>query len=81
MMEVDAIRDILGWCAVINYAVLVIWFAVFITAHDWMHRLHGKWFNLSVERFDTIHYAGMALFKIGILLLNLAPYLALRIAL
>jgi hypothetical protein len=39
----------------------------------------GKWFKLTVERFDAIHYAGMAFFKIGIFLLNIVPYLALRI--
>jgi len=41
--------------------------------------VHGKWFTLSVEEFDAIHYKGMAFFKMGIVLLNLAPYLALRI--
>jgi hypothetical protein len=35
--------------------------------------------NLSVETFDAIHYSGMVLFKIGILLFNLVPYFALRI--
>jgi len=44
-----------------------------------MYRFHSKWFNLSVDKFDAIHYAGMALFKTAILLFNLAPYLALRI--
>jgi hypothetical protein len=34
---------------------------------------------LSIEKFDAIHYAGMAYFKIGIFLFHLVPYLALRI--
>jgi hypothetical protein len=34
---------------------------------------------LSVEQFDALHYAGMALYKVGILLLNLVPYIALRL--
>jgi hypothetical protein len=37
------------------------------------------WFRLSVEQFDMLHYAGMSIFKIGILLLNLVPYIALHI--
>ena len=36
-------------------------------------------FNVSVEAFNAIHYAGMALFKIGIFLFNLVPYWALLI--
>ena len=46
----------------------------------WLFRLHTRWFRLSVERFDAIHYAAMALYKVGILLLNLVPYVALRVA-
>jgi hypothetical protein len=44
-----------------------------------MFRLHGRWFRLSEEHFDAIHYAGMAVYKIGVLLFNLAPYFALVI--
>jgi len=42
--------------------------------------VHGKWFKLSAERFDAFHYSGMGFFKIGIILFNIVPYFALRIA-
>ena len=78
-MTVEQISDVLAWCAVINIGLLLWWFLMFALAHDFVYRLHGKWFKLTVERFDAIHYAGMAFFKIGIFLLNIVPYLALRI--
>jgi hypothetical protein len=78
-VAVDTIRDVLGWCAVINLGLLLWWFLFFMLAHDWMYRIHGKWFKLPVERFDALHYAGMAFFKICILLFNIVPYLAIRI--
>ena len=78
-MTVEIIRSALAWCAVINIVLLLWWYLFFVIAHDWMHRVHSKWFNLSVDKFDAIHYAGMALFKIGIILFNLVPYFALRI--
>ena len=78
-MTVEQISDVLAWCAVINVGLLLWWFLMFALAHDFVYRLHGKWFKLTVERFDAIHYAGMAFFKIGIFLLNIVPYLALRI--
>ena len=78
-MTVEIIRDLLAWCAVINYALLLLWFLVFSLAHDWLYRVHGKWFTVSVENFDAIHYAGMAFFKLCIFLFSLTPYLALRI--
>jgi hypothetical protein len=43
-----------------------------------MYQPHGRWFRLSVEQFDMLHYAGMSIFKIGIILLNLVPYIALH---
>lgn len=78
-MSIEIVREILLWCAIINYAVLLCWFLCFILAHDWIQRFHGRWFRMSVEQFDAVHYAGMAIYKIGILLLNLVPYLALLI--
>jgi hypothetical protein len=78
-MTVEIIRDVLAWCAVINLGLLLFWVLWLTLAHDFVYRVHGKWFSLSVERFDTIHYAGMALFKTGIFLFNIVPYLALRI--
>ena len=78
-MTIEHARQALLWCALINYGVLILWFVVFLGAHDLLYRLHTKWFRISVEAFDTIHYGGMAIYKIGIVLLNLVPYVALTL--
>ncbi|NNH34032.1 hypothetical protein HLH12_00315 [Acinetobacter sp. NIPH 2377] len=71
------------WCrfllssVLINYIILMIWFLAIIFARDWIKQVHGKWFNLSDETFDAIHYGGMAIYKIGILLFNLVPLITL----
>ncbi len=78
-MTTEMIRGVLGWCVVINFGVLLWWFLFFTLAHDWTYRLHGRWFKLTNEQFDALHYGGMAVFKLGILLFNLVPYLAMRI--
>jgi Family of unknown function (DUF6868) len=78
-MTIEMVRKALLWCAVINYGILLVWFLFFVLAHDGMYLLHSRWFRLSVEQFDMLHYAGMSIFKIGILLLNLVPYVALHI--
>jgi hypothetical protein len=44
-----------------------------------MLRIHGRWFHLSHDQFDAVHYAGMSVFKIGIMLFNLVPLLALSL--
>ena len=78
-MDQLALREFLLWCTVLNYLVLLGWFAVFVLAHGWMLRLHGRWFHVSEEHFDAVHYGGMALYKVGILLLNLVPWAALTL--
>ena len=78
-MSIEATRNFLLWCTVINYGVLLVWFLLFALAHDWIQRLHGKWFRLSSDQFDALHYAGMAIFKIGIILFNLVPLVVLFI--
>jgi hypothetical protein len=75
-MTTNEIKDFLLWCVGINYGVMLVWFGVFVYAHDWMYRLHTRWFKLSVETFDAIHYAGISIYKIGVILLNLVPWLA-----
>ena len=78
-MTIDMIREALLWCFVINMGLLLWWFLFLTLAHDWVYRFHSKWFKLSVESFDTIHYAGLAFFKIAIFVFNIVPYLALTI--
>jgi prepilin signal peptidase PulO-like enzyme (type II secretory pathway) len=78
-MEIDLIRHIFGWCAIINLGILLWWFLFLSFAHDWTYRVHNKWFQLSVQQFDTIHYVGMLLFKLAIFFFNLVPYFALQI--
>ena len=78
-MNPNEVRDLLLWCVVINYGILFIWFGVFCIAHDWLYQLHVRWFKLSHDAFDAIHYAGMAIYKIGIMLFNLVPLIALYV--
>ena len=78
-MTIETVRSFFLWCTVINYAFMLCWFLVFSLAHEWMYRLHHRWFSLSIEMFDTLHYMAMAIYKIGILLLNLVPFIVLLI--
>jgi hypothetical protein len=45
-MSLESIRAALAWCTVINLGLLIGWWLLFTLAHDWVYRVHGKWFNL-----------------------------------
>jgi hypothetical protein len=78
-MSIEMVRSTLLWCPVINYALLMIWFLLYVLPHGWLYRLWGRWFRLTAEQFDTLNFAGIVLYKLGILLLNLVPFVALYI--
>ena len=78
-MTINTLREMLLWCFIINLGLLLWWFLFVTLAHDWVYRFHGKWFKLSIESFDAIHYGGMGVFKICIFVFNLVPYIALHI--
>lgn len=78
-MTVDILLGLLGWSAVINIGLLLWWSFWILIAHDLVYSIHSKWFKISVKKFDAIHYAGIAFYKITIIVFNVIPYLALRI--
>ena len=80
-MTVELLREVLGWCTVINFALQLVWWLLFSFAHDWVYRCHCKWVkvDIPVETFDALNYGGMGLYKLAIFMFNLVPYLALRI--
>ena len=78
-MTLETVRDALMWCFLINMGLLLWWAAFLTLAHDWVYRMHSKWFKLPVEKFDAIHYTGMLFFKIGIFVFYVVPYCALLI--
>lgn len=75
----DAIGRVLIRSLLIAWGVLLVWFVVFLMAGDWIHSLHGQWFEMTRREMDLIFYAGMGLFKLGALLLFLIPWIAIRL--
>ena len=78
-LELEIVRDALLWCLLINMGVLLLWFLLLALAHDWVYRMHSRWFKIPVEKFDAIHYAGMTFFKLCLFMFNAVPYCALLI--
>jgi hypothetical protein len=78
-MSPTVLADFLLTCLFINYGVLLVWLGVFTRFREPLYRLHHQWFPLTPEAFAAVHYQSMALYKIGVLLLNLSPWLALQL--
>ena len=79
-MTLELLRSVLGWSAILNLVMVALWFVLFLGMHDRMYAWHRRWFRLSVETFDAIHYAGMAWYKVATWLIFIMPYIALRLS-
>ena len=78
-ISIENLRTFLGWCTFINVGMFAVWSLAFVFAHDLMFKVHTRWFKISEERFDEIHYTMMGYYKLAVILFNLTPYLVLRL--
>jgi len=76
-VNIEMVRGFFMWCTVINYAFLLAWFLLLVSPHARLYRLWGRWFHLTAGQFDACNFGGILLYKLGILLFNLAPLVAL----
>jgi hypothetical protein len=75
----EPLERFLLWSAVINLSLLVVCFFVFTLGSDLIYRIHGQWYDIKKEQFNTIIYSGMMFYKVCILFFNIVPYIVLRI--
>jgi hypothetical protein len=80
-MSLEQLRDFLLWCAIINYGFLLFWVFIALFARDWMYGLVKAWFGVSPAQVDIVNYAGIATYKLAILIFNVVPYIALLLIL
>jgi hypothetical protein len=59
--------------------VLLGWILLLILSHEWFCRLSGKIFHVTTSQVELTNYVAIAVYKIGIILFALVPYIALRI--
>ncbi len=78
-MSVELARRMLFWCTVINCGLLLCWFLLVTFVHDWLYRQTSRWSRVSVEQFDVVNYAGIIIYKLGLILFNLVPCVVLYV--
>lgn len=76
-MTIETARSFFLWCSIINYGLLLLWSLLTIFWRSGLYRLWRLFLPLSSEQFDIINVGGMSLYKIGIILFNIVPCIAL----
>ncbi len=78
-MNTQQIQEFLGWCTVINLAIITVSTIALIIARDMVKKIHSKLFKLSDENLDKAYFRYLANYKIAIIVFSLVPYLALKV--
>ncbi len=80
-MTLEQVTSLLGWCAVINSAMLALFTLVMILGRRWIPRIHARLFDLSETQVRSEHFGFLGTYKVIITALNIVPYIALKIML
>jgi hypothetical protein len=79
-LTVAHLQAFLLWGAALNYAVLLFGVLAWTLAGDRLYRLHARFFAIGQAEANAAVYLMLGLYKLGIWLLFLIPWLALRLA-
>lgn len=80
MSSLETITDVLFWSSIINLVVLVFTSIVLVLSRESITKVHAKMFGMAEEDISRAYFQYLGQYKIMIFVFNLAPYIALRIA-
>lgn len=78
-MNIETLTSFFMWCSIINVGLLLLWTAFIVFAPDLVYRKQIKFFQIPREAFDVAIYALIGTFKLGVIMFNIVPYVALSI--
>jgi len=79
MFTIETLTEFLGWITLINICVLIIASISVMLMRNAMIGIHGKMFGLDSVDLSRAYFQYIAQYKIAVFVLNLVPYIALRI--
>ena len=79
MFTIETFTELLGWITFINICVLIIVSISVMLMRNAMIGIHGKMFGLDPVDLSRAYFQYIAQYKIAIFVLNLVPYVALKI--
>ncbi len=79
MITIETLTELLGWASVINIVILSLSTFIVIAMRGSITRIHSKLFGLDEKDLGRAYFQYLAQYKIAIIVLNIAPYIALKV--
>ena len=78
-MNPAALAEFLGWCTILNIAMLAVSALLLSFARAWAQSLHARLFDVEEKELRRIYLEWLGRYKMAIFVFNLMPWLALKI--
>ena len=79
MLTLETLTAFFGWCSIINAGILLLTTFAIGTCRRMVSGIHRRMFDLSETELNAAYFQYLAHYKILILVLNIVPYIVLRI--
>tara|TARA_B110000858_G_scaffold194218_1_gene248186 strand:- start:37769 stop:38014 length:246 start_codon:yes stop_codon:yes gene_type:complete len=79
MDNIQVITIFVGWCAVINMGIYLLSALALMGFKGPVRKIHSKLSGLSSEKLDELYFNYLGSYKMAIIILNIAPYFALKL--
>ena len=79
MVDIETVTRFLCWCAVLNMGLLLFSTSIFVMFNAQIKALHVKLITVDPATLNVLYFNFFGHYKIAVLVLNLVPYLVLKI--
>ena len=79
MTDMNTLTEFLGWCSIINISILFLSTVALAVARKPVSSIHSKIFGVSESDLPLTYMQYLGNYKIAIIVLNIVPYIALKI--
>lgn len=79
MENVSIVTAFLGWCTVLNLVIYTFTALTLLIFREPVKAIHSKLTGLSPDKLDEAYFHYLANYKLALIVLNVVPYLALKL--
>ena len=79
MTDMNTLTEFLGWCSIINISILFLSTVALVLVRKPVSSIHSKMFGVSESDLPLTYMQYLGNYKIAIIVLNIVPYIALKI--
>ena len=79
MNSIETLATFFGWCIVINIGSILLAVLIFGVFHEGIGKINAKLFGVTKEEAKATVFRAFQQYRFAVALLNLVPYIALKI--